>query len=230
MVVVLIAALVLLGFGTAVGRLSATNAGNGSSQQNAPAAPPLTPAAALPTVASPTPSDSPSPSPSPTVSVPPGRPTTPDAALLLTDQQALDELALEASESAAGIPALQGTWVPQVSSKCVGIPVDIGPNWIPDGVDDTPHISIQQILAFHLALHARVTAVTVLPTQLGIPTDRATGGPCNGQIVWMSIVPQTFSNGADANAWCAANVPPVRECLARYVARPGERSQSLLRQ
>jgi hypothetical protein len=45
----------------------------------------------------------------------------------------------------------------------------------------------------------------------------------------MSIVPHSFGSASDANAWCAANVPPVRECAARYVARPGENSKLVLR-
>jgi hypothetical protein len=167
---------------------------------------------------------------SPPAPFPSDRPTTPDQALTLTGQQALDELLLEATEAASQVATLAGTWVPQVSSKCVGVSVDIAPDWFPDGVDDTPHVTAQQMLAFHLSLHSRFGAVTLLPTQVGVLRDQATAGPCLGQTVWMSIVAQQFGSAADANAWCEVNMPPVRECGARYVARTGEQSTFVLRQ
>lgn len=170
----------------------------------------------------------PTPTPSPTPSVP-GRPTRPADALTLTDQQAVDELTLEADEAASALSAVQGGWVPQVSSKCVGISVDIAPNWMPDGTTETAHVTIQQILAFHLSMHATFNAVTVRPTQVGIRGDRATSGACGGQMIWMSVVPQRYGSAADANAWCATNVPPVKECAARFVAGPGQSSTLVLR-
>ncbi|GAA1740318.1 hypothetical protein [Luedemannella helvata] len=157
------------------------------------------------------------------------RPVTPEQALTLTDQQAMDELHLEMNESASQVAGLVGTWVPQVSSKCVGISVDIGPDWVADGVDETVHVTLQQIVAFHISLHNRFGAVTLLPTQAGIPRNQATSGPCAGETTWMSIVPQRFADADGANAWCDVNVPPVRECAARYVAGPGERSKLRLR-
>jgi hypothetical protein len=125
---------------------------------------------------------------------------------------------------------LAGSWVPQVSSKCVGIRVDIEPSYFPDGVADVEHVTIQQVLAFNLSMHNRFGALTVRPTQLGIDSDRATSGPCAQQAVWTSVVPRQFSSAQDANSWCAANMPPVQECGARYVARSGERSSLVMRQ
>lgn len=168
------------------------------------------------------------PAPPPTTSAP-NRPVTPEQALALTDQQALDELNLQVTEAASEVAGLVGAWVPQVSSKCVGVSVDIGPDWVPDGVDDTADVTLQQILAFHVSLHNRFNAVTLLPTQAGLPRDQATSGPCASSTTWMSAVPQRFASAADANAWCAANVPPIRECSARYFAGPGERSTMTLR-
>lgn len=184
--------------------------------------------------ATPTPSPTPPlPSPAPTTDSPspqsPARPTAPDDALALTDQQATDELTLESTEDGPALAPLAGGWVPQVSNKCVGVQVDIGPNWIPDGQDDTAHVTIQQILGFQLSLHARFGALTVRPTQLGVASDQATSGPCAHLTIWGSVVPQRFSSAGQANAWCNANVPPVRECDARYVARPGERSTQVER-
>jgi hypothetical protein len=166
--------------------------------------------------------------PSPTTSTP-GRPVIPEHALALTEQEALDELNREVTDDASQVADLAGAWLPQVSSKCVGISVDIGPNWIPDGVDDTVHVTLQQILAYHIGLHNRFNAVLLLPTQAGLLRDQASVGPCAGSTTWMSAVPIRFASAADANAWCAANVPPVRECDARYFAGPGERSTMVLR-
>jgi hypothetical protein len=186
--------------------------------------PPPAPPPATTAPPAPTPTDVPSPSRST-----PGRPTQPADALTLTDQQAVDELTLEADEATPGLAVVQGAWVPQVSSKCVGISVDIGPNWMPDGADDTTNVTVQQILAYHLGMHGRFNAVTVRPTQVGIRNDRATSGACSGQLIWMSIVPQRYGSAAAANAWCAANVPPVKECAARFVAGPGQSSTLVLR-
>jgi hypothetical protein len=217
-------ALLVLGIGVGVGRISAANtkANQGSTGTDTGVPTPLP---------VPTPTTPPTPVvSSPPATAPPGRPTTPDQALTLTDQQALDELSLETTESGPALTGLAGAWIPQVSSKCVGISVDIAPSWVPDGVDDTPHVTVQQILAFQLSLHNRFGALTLLPTQVGVPSNQATAGPCQGRTVWMSVVPQQFGTADAANAWCSVNVPPVRECAARYVARPGEDSRLVLRQ
>ena len=172
-----------------------------------------------------TPSDSPTPAPSTTS----GRPQSPEDAQVLTDAQAATELGTEADEDGPAVANLAGSWVPQVDGKCVGVSVDIQPNYIPDGTPDTPHVTIQQILAFHLSLHKRFNALTVRQSQLGIGSDTATSGPCAGQVIWNSVVPRTFGSAQEANAWCDVNVPPVHECLARYVARPGEVSRAVER-
>jgi hypothetical protein len=209
----------LVGVAVTAGVLTRGGTSHAGSSPTAVLPPPATTAPPAPT-----PTDVPSPTPST-----PGRPTQPADALTLTDQQAVDELTLEADEATSVVSVVQGAWVPQVSSKCVGISVDIGPNWMPDGADDTAHVTIQQILAFHLGMHGRFSAVTVRPTQVGIRNDRATSGACSGQMIWMSIVPQRYGSAADANAWCVANVPPVKECAARYVAGPGQSSTLVLR-
>jgi hypothetical protein len=219
----LVAALGLLGLGITVGGLFTTG-GRPRTNQPGGQVDTGTPRAQNPTFY-PTSVEPPTPTATPV----PGRPTTPDDALALADERAIDELNLEADESAQRVPALQGSWVPQVSSKCVGIPVDIGPDWFPDGMDDTPHITIQQLLAFHLSMSQHFGALTVHPTQLGVRIDQATTGPCAGQTIWTSVVPRTFGSAQDANAWCSANLPPIRECGARYVARPGESSTLVLR-
>ncbi len=163
-------------------------------------------------------SASPSASPSAT------RPVVPDLALGLTDAAALGELELQSRDGAPVVAGLAGSWVPQLSFKCPGLRVDLGPNWVPDGVDDTDRVTVQQILAFHLGLRQRFGALTVHPTQLGMTADRGTSGACARQTIWMSVVPQAFGSAQAAKNWCDANALPARECSARYVARPGERS------
>jgi hypothetical protein len=154
---------------------------------------------------------------------------TPEDALGVSDQQATDELFALASRQHAEVRSYAGHWVPQVSGKCVGLTADLGPDWFPDGVDDSSDITAQQILAFHLSMDQRFRALLVEPVTMGIASNEATTGPCQARRVWMSIVPRAFDSGEAANAWCDINVPPVRECLARYVARGSETSKSMVR-
>jgi hypothetical protein len=121
-------------------------------------------------------------------------------------------------QNAALLLPLVDSWTPQVSSKCVGIPVDIEPKWIPDGITDTQSVTIQQILAFNLSLHQRFGAITVLQTQIGMGSDSPASGACKGRTVWMSIVPKAFTTAQGATTWCGINVPPADECQARLVA------------
>src|SRR5665647_1594936 len=144
--------------------------------------------------------------------------TDPASALKLTASGAASQLLATSQQNATLLQPLVGSWAPQVSSKCAGIPVDIQPRWIPDGVTDTQSVTIQQILAFNLSLQQRFGAITVLPMQIGISSDRPGSGACQGQTVWMSIVPNAFTNSKDAAAWCGINVPPADECYVRLVA------------
>lgn len=178
-----------------------------------PVAAPSTPAPSQPTAA-----------PAPSAS---SRLSGPVQALALSAAGAEWELDRQTSENAAAAADLRGAWVPQVSSKCVGVKADIGPDWTPDGRAETSAITVQQILAFNLALADRFGAVTVRQADLGI-TEGSAAGACTGKKVWMSIVPDSYSSPIDANAWCAQHVPLKGECFARYVARPGEKSASVL--
>ena len=153
------------------------------------------------------------------------RPTDPGQALKLTAAQATAELNREADEDGQQVAALAGHWVPQVSGKCVGLNVDIEPNWVPDGKLDTPHVTVQQILAMHLALHQRFEALTARPSQLGDP-DIPPSGPCAGRTLWHSVVTTTFDSDTKANTWCDAHGLPVHECLARYVPKDGETAKT----
>ena len=150
--------------------------------------------------------------------------TQPDGALALSDQAATTQLEQDAESGRGTMQTLQGKWVPQVDGKCVGVAVDIGPAWVPDGTIDTQSVTIQQILGFHISLRNRFGAVTAYQTEVGVASQTATSGACQGKIVWFSVVPQGFASPDDANNWCGVNVPPVKECEARYVARPGEKT------
>lgn len=156
-------------------------------------------------------------------------PTSPEEAETLTEEEAIAQLSRHAEEDGPGIRSLRGFWVPQVSSKCAGVPVDIEPDYVPDGVPDVQHVSAPQILALHLQLADRFDALTSLPTTAGIVSDRPLEGACQGELVWMSVVPQVYGTAAAANSWCDANVPPVDECLARFVSPPGGESVAVER-
>ena len=201
---------------TALGPSHGPSAG-GTPSYGTPSAAPATsasdgPAPSSPSATGPSPVDS-------------ARPSDPAQALKLMATQATAELNREADEDGQQVAALAGHWVPQVSGKCVGLNVDIEPNWVPDGKLDTPHVTVQQILAMHLALHQRFEALTARPSQLGDPDIPATG-PCAGRTLWHSVVTTTFDSDTKANAWCDAHGLPVRECLARYVPKPGETAKT----
>jgi hypothetical protein len=109
--------------------------------------------------------------------------------------------------------------VPQVSSKCAGIDVDLGPNFLPDGVVDTYGVSEQQILALHTALSERYSAVTTTAAALGVTSLLPSA--CSSRTLWVSLVPRRFSSGADALTWCDREAIPVGECGARFVMPAG---------
>jgi hypothetical protein len=165
-------------------------------------------------------------SPGPKVSTraPEPSPTGPDALAALDEAEARARLRRQAAADAGQIVALAGSWVPQVSSKCAGLKVDIGPDWEPNGRAETGSVTTAQIAAFHTALHDRFGALTARPTTVGIERDKGTRGGCAGLQVWMSLVPKSFADPASANAWCDANNVPVHECGARLVA-PGDKSR-----
>lgn len=156
-------------------------------------------------------------------------PAEPDAIAALDDVAAEAELTRRADDDALEVSALDGGWVPQVSSKCAGLAVDIEPGWTPDGHAETSSVTLAQIAAFHAALSRRFDALTTRPTTIGIDADTGTArSRCAGQMVWMSLVPKRFTDPGAANAWCDRNVPPVDECQARLVA-PGARSRTVAR-
>ena len=161
--------------------------------------------------------------PSPTVNPSPSAATGTDPASTrnVTASEAASQLLAASKQGASRLQPLVGSWVPQVSSKCVGIPVDVEPKWIPNGVTDIQSVTIQQILGFNLSLQQRFGAITVLPTQVGISSDVPGSGACKGQTVWMSIVPKLFTHAKGATRWCSINVPPAGECQARLVSARG---------
>lgn len=142
-------------------------------------------------------------------------------ALALSADTAASQLAKNATRGNPSMDRLRNAWVPQLSSKCTGIPVDIGPNWVPDGTAEVRKVTAQQILAYQLTLTERFGAVTITPKAIGIARDKPTTGVCKGKITWMSIFPTRFSDASSANAWCARQGWPVGECQARLVAAPG---------
>jgi len=106
-----------------------------------------------------------------------------------------------------------GNWVPQASSKCTGLDVDIE-GGKPNGTTDTYSVSTPQILAFHLSLRDKYRAVN---TEWSSLSDRATTGPCTGKDVWVALIPRTYATAGMALDVCEEYGFPYGECAARYV-------------
>lgn len=107
--------------------------------------------------------------------------------------------------------------MPQVSSKCTGLDVDIK-GGKPDGTTDTYSVTTPQILAFHLSLGNKYSAVT---TEWSSLSDRATTGPCAGKDVWISLIPRTYPTAGKALNVCDEYGFPYGECAARYIPLDG---------
>lgn len=144
---------------------------------------------------------------------------TTEAALALSAGEASDVLSGWERRDANRVARLADSWVPQVSSKCTGIPVDLGPDYLPDGQPDVPSVTTQQILALHTALGGRYDALTTTARDLGI--HQTLGTTCASQALWVALVPQPFSSADQALAWCDYAGYPVAECAARKVVAPG---------
>lgn len=198
--------------------------GGGVVAMTGPAVPGLVPALPGPQSTQPLP-----PVPGPTTGIstpsPEPSPSGPDALAALSETDADAELRRQAAADAEQVAALAGSWVPQVSSKCAGLAADIGPGWTPDGHAETGSVTAAQIAAFHASLRQRFGALTARQTAVGISRDTGkSDGDCPGLMVWMSLVPQSFSSAPSANSWCDSNSLPPRECGARLVA-PGGKSR-----
>jgi hypothetical protein len=179
--------------------------------------------AAPPTTAQKTPSDITTTSPDLSTSDPTPAPTptmTSQAALALTVDDARSVLMQWQSRDAARVAGLAGFWVPQVSSKCTGIAVDLRPDFIPDGRIDEFSVTVQQILALQTALVDRYDAVLTTGNDLGI--EQRPGTICGSQMIWIALVPDTFYSPDGAHAWCQAAGYPKDECAARFVVPPGQ--------
>lgn len=159
------------------------------------------------------------PTSSPSGSAPAATAGTPDDALALPEAAAGSQLEAMTTRDAQVVGGLAGSWVPQVSSKCSGLRVDLGPGWQPDGVADTDAVTTPQILALHLSQSSRFGAVTTTAAALG---SRSVPKQCRGKPLWVSLVPQAYSSSDRALAWCSASAYPAGECGARLVVAPGE--------
>ncbi len=150
--------------------------------QSPPAPPPPTPsttAAPLPTTTSEVPTtDLPAPPPSP---------TDPDSAL----QQ-------EADTDSPTADSLVGAWIPQVSSKKVGL--------VADGItydDAAIWADFQQSKNAHSdAILVRSAAYT----SFRLPD------------YWVTVIAERFATATDANSWCSQNGYGVNDCFAKRLS------------
>ena len=142
---------------------------------------------------------------------------------------ATEQLRVLADEGAEQLATIaDGTWMPQVSSKCGPLTATdyedasgrIG--W-PDGSqEDFPNgLTDEEILAFHVGLTARLGLTTsdvilVTPDGLGI------GGPppaaCGSAPIWISLVAsEQYATQEGALDYCTGSGLPPGECAARSV-------------
>jgi len=151
---------------------------------------------------------------------------TPQAAEDLSESEAVDQL--NQRRITDGLPALEGIrgyWVPQVSSKCKGLTVDIQPGYFPDGREETQSVTSGEILAYHIALADAFGAVTLDETDFAHPTTSI----CANRTKWVALVPNTYNGRAAATQWCIDEGFPWGECAARPIpSTPGGPSKLYL--
>lgn len=92
---------------------------------------------------------------------------------------------------------LVGHWVPQLSSKRLGLPVH--------GVT----FSYPEILADFQALHARFPGSVLIRSD-----DYSTYGPG----YWITVLARPFANANATNAWCDTNDIPAEDCYAHRLS------------
>ena len=148
---------------------------------------------------------------------------TPDAALQLTPDQAAGQLEAMRQRDLSARDSLDDAWIPQLSSKCVGLAVDIGPGWFPDGFAEVSSVTTEQILAYHLALQQRHGALTVARADVSTSAE----GVCQDRAMWVSLAPVRFTSADGALGWCADQGYNADECAARYLVARGESGTEL---
>ena len=157
-------------------------------------------------------------------------PLSVESAQALSDDEAaalLTDLRLQDGAVIAAIP--DGSWVPQVSSKC-------GALTQADWMDDSQRIGFpdgsaepfpgglgsQRILAYHLAQAERFDGVVLaqMPDVSGSATAPAV---CGDTELWVSLVSSVVeaSNWQGVLEWCDQQQLPVDECAARRVNPTG---------
>ncbi|MCA1702028.1 MAG: hypothetical protein LC808_01645 [Actinobacteria bacterium] len=117
-------------------------------------------------------------------------PVSPDVAL----QQQVDN-------DRQQVEALVGYWVPQLSSKTVGLPAD--------GII----YGYGEILDHFHSVQARY------PQALLLSSDDYTSFKMNNY--WVIVIPTPYSSGADANSWCDTQGIDSDNCFAKLLTHSG---------
>ncbi|MCE6998025.1 zinc ribbon domain-containing protein [Saccharothrix sp. S26] len=143
------------------------------------------------------------PVPSWTWTPPPGTttPAPPTARALSPDEIARGHLDARVATDRAAVEALVGRWVPQLSSKRLGLVVD--------GVPFT-HEDIWR--DFQLTA-ARYPNALLLSSADFVSFD-------SGDF-WVTVVPYTYATGAEANAWCDRERIGPDDCFAKRLSHTG---------
>lgn len=114
---------------------------------------------------------------------------------------AAEALQQQADNDRQNVEALVGYWVPQLSSKTVGLAAD----GITYGDED--------ILDHFRSTQARY------PQALLLRSDDYTSFKLNGY--WVIVIPARYSSGADANSWCDTEGIDADNCFAKLLTHSG---------
>ncbi|WP_285634145.1 hypothetical protein [Lentzea sp. NBRC 102530] len=135
----------------------------------------------------------------PVTTVPPTTTTQPD--VFTSDALARQALDQRVARDRASVNALVGVWIPQLSSKKYGLVVN------------SATFGYQEIWADYRAVQRRYPEALLLWSGEFASYD--------GKDFWVTVVPRTFSEGAEANSWCDAQGIGKDDCYAKKLLLTG---------
>lgn len=133
----------------------------------------------------------------------------------MSEADALYGLQAKVDGDRAAAEELVGSWVPQISSKRIGLDV-------PD--DDRGPYTAAMVLSDHLAYEDRYE-----PEGSGVLAIQAEDFNFKVPGYVVTIVALPFSTGAEANSWCDDHGIGVDDCFAKHLAHDGDWKGSVLR-
>ncbi|MGW6441832.1 hypothetical protein [Lentzea sp. NPDC055074] len=128
-------------------------------------------------------------------------PTTTQPDVFASDDLARQALDRRVAGDRASVNALVGLWIPQLSSKKYGLAVN--------GVT----FGYQEIWADYRAVQRRYPEALLLWSGEFTSYD--------GKDFWVTVVPRTFTAGAEANSWCDSQGIGKDDCYAKKLLHTG---------